>query len=90
MSAAGTNARPRLGIRLIPIDKLDLRVDANARQILVTTPTGNFRVTYAPNSIQLAVQSEWSDRTVSPAELGRLRQHAWWLANDAAHELGWL
>jgi hypothetical protein len=88
--AARLNAQPRLGIRLIPINKLDLRVNVDARQILVATPTGSFRVTYAPNSIQLAVKSEWSNRTLSPAELGRLRLRAWRLANDAAHELGWL
>jgi len=66
-----------------------MRVDANARLILIATPTGSFRATYAPHSVQLALQSEWFDRTVGPTELGRLRVDAWRLANDTAHVLRW-
>jgi len=83
------SARPWLGIHSSQISKLEMRVNANARLILIATPTGSFRATYAPNSVQLAVQSEWFGSTVGPTELGRLRVDAWRLANDTAHELGW-
>lgn len=81
--------QPWLDTQATRTGKLEVRVDADARQILVTTPTGSFRVTYVPNSIQLSVKAQWSDCTLSPSELGRLQVDAWRLATDTAHELGW-
>ena len=71
---------------------LDLIVEVNGSDIVITMSRGKARVTYrkSPDTPQLVVNSEFaSNDKDTKIRLGRFRTRAWRLANDTALKLGW-
>ena len=76
---------------LMAVD-LDLIVEVNGSDIVITMSRGKARVTYrkSPDTPQLVVKSESaSNDKDTKIRLERFRTRAWRLANDTALKLGW-